>query len=244
GRTEPQREVATPEEAAARARELLDAGADGIKVYAATWSGEPVSMPQPVIAAVAAEVHPRGKLLFAHPSNAAGLQAALAGGADVLVHTAPNMESWNDSLVGRMVQRGVVLVPTLKLWRYETRSARLRFSRQFVEAGVEELRSFARGGGTVLFGTDVGYMQDYDPSEEYALMARAGMSFPQILASLTINPARRFGLADRSGRVAAGMDADLVVLEGDPARDVRALAGVRYTVRQGRIIYRRESHRP
>lgn len=38
---EPQHEVATAEEAAARARELLAAGADGIKVYAATWFGEP-----------------------------------------------------------------------------------------------------------------------------------------------------------------------------------------------------------
>ncbi len=215
--TEPQREVATPEEAAARARELLDAGADGIKVYAATWSGQPVFMAQPVIAAVA---------------------------ADVLVHTAPNMESWNDSLVRRMVQRGMVLVPTLKLWKYETRSARLAFARPFADAGVEKLRAFVRGGGTVLFGTDVGYMLDYDPSEEYALMARAGMTFPQILASLTTNPARRFGLAQRSGRVAEGMDADLVVLEGDPARDVQALTRARYTVRQGRIIHRRESDTP
>ena len=34
-------------------------------------------------------------------------------------------------------------------------------------------------------------------------------------------------------------EADLVVLEGDPARDIAALARVRYTVRQGRIVYRR-----
>jgi imidazolonepropionase-like amidohydrolase len=60
----------------------------------------------------------------------------------------------------------------------------------------------------------------------------------QILASLTTNPARRFGLTQRTGRVAPGMDADLVVLEGDPASDVRGLARVRYTLRQGRIIYR------
>lgn len=29
-------------------------------------------------------------------------------------------------------------------------------------------------GGMILFGTDVGYMNDYDPSDEYALMAEAG----------------------------------------------------------------------
>jgi imidazolonepropionase-like amidohydrolase len=237
--TEPQDEVATPAEAATRARERLDGGADGVKVYAATWfTEEPVVMPGPVIAAAAKETHARGKLLFAHPTNAAGLEAALAGGVDVLVHTAPGMQTWNDSLVRRMVKAGVAVVPTLKLWRYEARSARLALSRPFVQAGVEQLRAFHRAGGAVLFGTDVGYVLDYDTAEEFALMAQAGLGFGDILASLTTNPARRFGYEKTAGRVAPGMEADLVVLDGDPARDIGALARVRYTVRQGRIIYR------
>jgi imidazolonepropionase-like amidohydrolase len=237
--TEPQDEVATPREAAARARERLDGGADGVKVYAATWfTEEPVVMPGLVIAAAAKETHGRGKLLFAHPTNAAGLEAALAGGVDVLVHTAPGMETWSDSLVRRMIEGGVALVPTLKLWRYEARSARLAFSRPFVQAGVDQLRAFHRAGGTVLFGTDVGYVLDYDTAEEFALMAQAGLGFRDILASLTTNPAGRFGYENTAGRVAPGMEADLVVLDGDPARDIGALARVRYTVRQGRIIFR------
>jgi imidazolonepropionase-like amidohydrolase len=51
----------------------------------------------------------------------------------------------------------------------------------------------SRGGGEVLFGTDVGYMTAYDPTEEYALMAKAGMTLLQILASLTAGPTERFG---------------------------------------------------
>jgi imidazolonepropionase-like amidohydrolase len=62
-----------------------------------------------------------------------------------------------------------------------------------------------------------------------------------ILASLTINPAHKFSGDKVSGRVAPGMEADLVVLEGDPTRDIRVLARVRYTVRQGKVIYRRIS---
>jgi imidazolonepropionase-like amidohydrolase len=235
--TEPQDEVATADEAAARARERLEAGADAVKVYAATWMDEPVVMPRPVIAAAAKEAHARGKLLVAHPSNAAGLEAALAAGADVLVHTAPAMETWSDSLVRRMVEAEVALVPTLKLWRYEARSARLAFSRPFVQAGVDQLRAFHRAGGTVLFGTDVGYMLDYDTTEEFVLMARAGLSFAEILASLTTNPAHVFGLEAKAGRIAPGAEADLIVLDGDPARDIRSLARVRYTLRRGRIIY-------
>jgi imidazolonepropionase-like amidohydrolase len=238
--TEPQDEVVSPADAAARARERLDGGADAVKVYAATWfTEEPVVMPGPVIAAAAKVAHARGKLVFAHPSTASGLEAALAGGVDVVVHTAPAMETWSDSLVRRMVQAGVALVPTLKLWRYESRSARLAFSRPFVQAGVEQLRAFHRAGGTVLFGTDVGYVLDYDTAEEFSLMSQAGLGFQDILATLTTNPARRFGREKEAGRIAPGMEADLVVLDGDPARDIEVLARVKYTIRRGGIIYRR-----
>jgi imidazolonepropionase-like amidohydrolase len=69
-------------------------------------------------------------------------------------------------------------------------------------------------------------------------MAEAGMSFLQILASLTTAPAERFGETKRLGRVAADFDADLVVLKDEPSRNVRALAAVQYTLRDGKIIYR------
>jgi imidazolonepropionase-like amidohydrolase len=72
-------------------------------------------------------------------------------------------------------------------------------------------------------------------------MQRAGMSFPQILASLTTNPARRFGLANHSGRIAVTMDADLTVFRGDPGTDISAFSRVSYTIRGGRVIYRETS---
>ena len=90
----------------------------------------------------------------------------------------------------------------------------------------------------MLFGTDVGYMTDYDPRDEYTYMQQAGLSYPQILASLTTAPSRRFGAA-RAGRLAPGADADVVVVNGAPERDIRALADVRYTIRAGRTIYRK-----
>lgn len=67
-------------------------------------------------------------------------------------------------------------------------------------------------------------------------MSRAGLSFQQILASLTTTPAARFGYV-RSGRIAKGMDADLVVLDGDPVTDVTAFSKVHHVVRDGKLIY-------
>ena len=63
------------------------------------------------------------------------------------------------------------------------------------------------------------------------------MSFQEILASLTTNPAQRFGDSTHSGRIAKGFDADLVVLSADPAQTTSAFSKVRYTIRDGEIIY-------
>jgi len=209
---------------------------DGIKVYAASLGSPPILLPEVEIEAAAHEAHVRGKLVFAHPHTCEGLMNAINGGADVIVHTIPNAGVLDDSMLTPMKKAGVALIPTLKLWRHELRNDRTSQRETFVASGVEQLRIWA-AGGVILFGTDVGYMDDYDTSEEFALMGEAGMSFRQILASLTTAPAERFGESARLGRIAPGLIADIVVLDVDPAKDVRAFATVRYTIRDGRLIY-------
>ena len=103
-----------------------------------------------------------------------------------------------------------------------------------------KVRDYAAAGGQILFGTDVGYTDAYDTEEEYRLMSRAGMGFHEILASLTTNPARRFGDSGRRGEVVPGEEADLVVLAADPASDITAFSRVRFTIRAGKVIYSRE----
>jgi imidazolonepropionase-like amidohydrolase len=58
-----------------------------------------------------------------------------------------------------------------------------------------------------------------------------------ILASLTTAPAARWSAAERRGRLKPGFDADLVVLAGDPATDVRRFADVTCTVRAGTEVF-------
>jgi imidazolonepropionase-like amidohydrolase len=132
------------------------------------------------------------------------------------------------------------LTPTLTLFDVEAKKAGAPpdVEQKIVDKAVARLRAFSAAGGDVLFGTDVGYIYQFDTSEEYELMQRAGMTFPQILASLTINPARRFGFSDHSGHVAVKMDADLTVFRGDPGTDISAFSRVSYTIRAGKVIYR------
>lgn len=231
-------EVTDAAAALAVARKHLDAGTDGIKLYAATWAPPIVTLSEGAIRAAADEAHRRQKPVFAHPSNREGLLAAVRGGADILVHTAPQSGPWDEAILAAMKDAGVVVIPTLKLWRHELRHDRLSALERFAGLGVDQLRAWLAAGGEVLFGTDVGYMDDYDPSDEYALMAEAGMNASQILSSLTTAPAKQFGEAERVGRVATGLAADLAVLGEDPSKNVRAFAAVRYTIRNGRVIYR------
>jgi imidazolonepropionase-like amidohydrolase len=116
------------------------------------------------------------------------------------------------------------------------RHDRVSIQEQSVLTAVGQLQAWIASGGSVLFGTDLGAV-DYDPAEEYVLMAKAGMNARQILASLTTTPAAKFGESERLGRIESGFQADLVVLKNDPSRDIRALAQVVYTLRAGRIIY-------
>jgi imidazolonepropionase-like amidohydrolase len=234
---------------AAIAEATLDRGAEGIKLFTGS-SAAPrsiVVMPTELVRAASEVAHRRGRFVIAHPGNSAGARAAIEGGVDILAHTFPSGAvtgvSWDRAIPGMMRERGMALIPTLKLWPYELAKASVpaEITRIFLGTAQEQLRAFVDVGGQVLFGTDVGYMTDYDPTDEYVYMQQAGMSHAQILAALTIAPAARFGAASRAGRLAPGLAGDVVVLDGDPAEDIRALARVRATLRDGRVIYRSAS---
>lgn len=231
-------EIADATDALAAAKKELDAGTDGVKMYAAAWFPPYTALPEDAIKAVVEEAHRRGKPVFAHPTRRDGLLAAVRGGVDVLAHTTPQSGPWDETVLATMKDRQVALIPTLKLWKYELRHDRPSDLDRFMKTSVGQLRTWAGSGGAVLFGTDLGYMNDYDPTDESALMAQAGMTFRQILASMTTAPAKRFGQSNELGRIEPGLAADLVVLNQDPSQDVRAFGDVRYTLREGKIIYR------
>jgi imidazolonepropionase-like amidohydrolase len=217
----PAPEASNAAEAAAASRKLLEQGVNGIKVHL-----QAADFPRDAIPAVVAEAHRAGKPVFIHPSNGADILAAARAGADVILHTTPHSGPWDEATLAAMAEQRVALTPTLTLWKWFLRHDRLSAQEKVVDTAVDQLRAWVSRGGTVLFGTDLGAVE-YDPSEEYALMAAAGMSFREILASLTTAPAERFG---GTGRIAKGLSADLVVFEDHPS-------AVRYTIRGGKVVF-------
>jgi imidazolonepropionase-like amidohydrolase len=231
-------EAAAPDQAAEMVRTYLRIGLDGVKLFTGAFMGvnKPVVNMAPAIAEAAVDVaHAQGKPVFAHPQNRAGVDAVLAGGVDVLAHTVPSEPGYTGEQLARFKSQGTALIPTLSL--ITTVAAPPFIVERLVQSGVSQLKAFSQNGGPVLFGTDVGYIKIYNTSLEFELMHRA-LSEQEVLASLTTNPASYFKAA-KKGRVETGLDADLVVLAGDPMADVRHLAGVVYTIRAGRVIYQK-----
>ena len=232
----------TAAEARADVQANLDGGADGTKLFIVTspqlGQNKPLA-PDIALAAVDA-THARGKLVLAHPTSNDGVRAALNAGVDVIVHTAlGEMAPWDPSLTREMVAKKMSVIPTLKLWRYELakQSVPQNITDNLINATFDQLRAFKAAGGQILFGTDVGYMHEFDPTDEYLMLSQAGMTPMEILASLTTAPAARWEESRDRGRVAPGLQADIVVLEADPADDVRNFANVRCVFRAGELLY-------
>ncbi len=167
---------ATPEKARAEVEQNLAHGADMTKLFAGSWLGDnkTVEMPLDVIRAAAEATHQAHKQVLAHPQTLEGVRRSLEGGVDVLMHTTPDAGPWPPELVFRLVAAHMALVPTLGLWTVVAHEAAMTPAHveSFVQGGVAQLRAFAKAGGEVLFGTDVGFHHATDTGEELVRMAQ------------------------------------------------------------------------
>ncbi len=232
-------EISDARDAVRAADALIDAGVDGLKVFLSSNSGHAVVDPV-ALRAIVQRAHRASKPVFVHPNTADDVLIALRAGVDVLAHTTPRSGPWSEEILAAARERRVALIPTLALWKHVMRHDRCSIQERIVDGAVEQLRAWREAGGVVLFGTDYGAV-GADPSDEYALMQRAGMTTDDIVASMTSVPADCFGETDR-GRLAPGYRADLAAV--DPAdlskvlmtmRDGEVIrTGVRYLPREGR----------
>ena len=226
----------TPREAEQVVQKNIDAGADITKLFTGSWveRGHVLPMPLDIAKAAVERTHLNGRLVFSHPSNLAGTRVAIDAGVDVLAHAADDTEGVDEALLTKAVHQNMAMIPTLKMF-----GTTVTKKPEYLDPIYAEVRQFHGLGGQLIFGTDVGYMTDYTTEDEYAALAKCGLTAPQILAMLTTNPASRFGVSGYKGTITPGKLADLTILDADPAQDVMAFAKVRTTIRSGRVIYQR-----
>lgn len=236
----PSAEIASTEQAIARVKAQVAAGADGIKLFTGAIVGGPVGvLPMSLehARAIVAEAHRSRRPVFAHPTDARGTEVAMESGVDVLAHAAPLMCPWSESFAKELARRRVALIPTLAL--YET----MPDAQTPIETALQQVKALSDAGGDILFGTDTGFIEADEVEREYALLGKV-LGWRQILAALTTAPAARFGDRRSAGRLKAREMADVVLLGRDPAEGVDAFAAVRLTVARGQVVHGRRAGDP
>jgi imidazolonepropionase-like amidohydrolase len=98
-------------------------------------------------------------------------------------------------------------------------------------------RALATPGLKVVFGTDaVAGAHGGNVRDLVCRVELGGQKPMDAIVSATSLAARSLGLEEKIGAIAPGMQADLVAVEGDPERDVRALERVRFVMKEGRVF--------
>jgi imidazolonepropionase-like amidohydrolase len=106
-----------------------------------------------------------------------------------------------------------------------------------LDARLAQVAELYQGGVTLVSGVDSGvHSVKAHGKLAFAVsdLVACGVPTTVALASATSLAARACGLADRTGRLRAGLAADLILVNGDPAADITALRAVRAVVVRGR----------
>lgn len=176
----------------------------------------------------------------AHAHGTTGIKAAVRAGVTSIEHGS----ILDAEAVALMKDRGTYLVPTLMAGEQVSelaRSGRLppAIAAKALSIAPRMARSFRMaldGGVKIALGTDAGVFPHGRNGHEFTLMARGGMTPMQAIVAGTRTAAALLGLEGHVGTIAAGAQADLVAVRGDPLADITLLERVDFVMKDGSVF--------
>jgi imidazolonepropionase-like amidohydrolase len=191
--------------------------------------------------AVAQEAHKAGRRTACHAIGNAGIKNALRAGIDSIEHGF----YLDDEAIELFLKNGAFLVPTLIAVEQIVKNGEARgipdwVVRKAAAEGEHHQASFAaavKSGMKIAAGTDAGtpFNPHGDLNLELALMVEYGLDPMQTLVAATRNAAENLAILDSVGTIEAGKVADLMMVRGDPLRDITAMQQVVFVARNGRV---------
>jgi imidazolonepropionase-like amidohydrolase len=204
------------------------------------------------LSALVDEAHAVGKRVAVHSHTAEATKRALRAGVDTIEHGT----ELDEECLALFLETGAFLVPTISIRSERARAGRaagqapadvVRKYRGVAAVGDKWFRRAAEAGVRVALGTDTyRSLRDYwgQNAYELELMVDRGLSAEQALLAGTRNAAEALGAADRLGTLEPGRLADLLLVDGEPDRDVRILqdpARLLLVMQEGRIAIDRRA---
>jgi imidazolonepropionase-like amidohydrolase len=221
-------------EAMKAARGMIKEGADGVKLDASGTSMSPFcpssrrTLTLEELAAASMEAHKNGKLVAIHAENTESIKAAIKAGANTIEHGI----GLDDEAIRMMKEMGVFLVPTLGNYqiRYEagprvTPQYALERFRELLDVHVKSFRKAYEKGVRIALGTDAGgsHYPHGSNAKDLEFNVKFGMSEMDALVSATKNAADAIGLGNQIGTITKGKLADVIVIDGNPLKDIKIL---------------------
>jgi len=233
-----------PVEARKAAREQLDHGADWLKVYMThrSWvdkQGNLASQPTLTVEelkAIVDEAHGWGKKVACHAYNGVGLQRALDGGCDSIEH---GLEI-TDAQIAQMAKQGTWYCPTLAPyygdWAAEN-TAEGKRDRKRAEVHGASVQKAVKAGIKIAYGTDIGGIEWTEPmAQEFAYLTQFGLTPMEAIRAATSQAAELLDEKGELGVIAAGAQADIIAVIGDPITNVKELGNVRFVMKGGSVF--------
>jgi imidazolonepropionase-like amidohydrolase len=221
-------------------REQAGRGADWIKVYGDYRAGpRGEAMPtfsQEEMNLIVTTAKSIGRPVSVHASTPEGMKRAALAGAETIEHG----DGGTREVFRLMAERNVALCPTVSAGDATSQYGGWKKGTDPDPAGVRRKRESFKmaldAGVTIASGSDVGVFAHGDSVRELEIMVNYGMKPIDALKSATSVDARVLHMETLVGRVATGLLADLIAVDGDPTTDITALRKIKLVMKNGNVV--------